>query len=614
MNPERWQAVGELFERALALPAGERTTCVERSSAGDDELRSEVLSLLASHKALPGGFVQEKIKNALVAFHQANVAGGLPARIGPYQVVGELGRGGMGTVFLAERDGDSSSERVAIKLVRPGMDTEFILTRFRRERQTLARMQHPNIARFLDSGTTSEGLPYIVMEYVDGKRITEHAHQKKLGTRARLVLFLSICSAVDYAHRNFVIHRDIKPGNILVDPEDIPKLLDFGICKLLAEPLSDTSAAETVNGVLMTPSYASPEQIRGEAVTLLSDVYSLGVVLYELLTEKCFAKLEGRGLARAVVHHRVPLSSAAVEDRVLKRQLSGDLDNILLRALEIEPQRRYESVAFFADDLRRYLLEEPVRARPQTFHYRAIKFIKRNPGMVATMAALFLALAGSLAVSLREGRISSVPNAQVAVAVEADSGRLKGAVSHFRESPAETEELISSQLRNASPQLYRAFASLQLGDLLSKRGDFAGANNAYVESASIAESNLKSGQAPFLIIFIGSNRKLALNAIAQGHRDKALKFGRRALEASASASPGRAVRLVSPRGLSAMGLIYAELLHSPLHRDSDRDQAISWFRKSVDGWHQVQTDPDFRAPQEREVRETEEALAAIENR
>src|SRR5262249_24960992 len=378
MNPERWQAVGDLFAQALALPPGERTTSVERSSAGDDELRREVLSLLASHKALPSGFVQEKIKHAVIAFHEATVAGGLPARIGPYQVVRELGRGGMGTVFLAKRDGDSSSERVAIKLVRPGMDTEFILARFRRERQTLARMQHPNIARFLDSGTSSEGLPYIVMEYVEGKRITEHAQQQKLGTRARLVLFLSVCSAVDYAHRNFVIHRDIKPGNILVDLEDIPKLLDFGICKLLAEPLSDTSTVETVNGVLMTPSYASPEQIRGEAVTLLSDVYSLGVVLFELLTEKRFAKLESRGPAPAFVRLRGPLPSAAVEDRALKRQLSGDLDKILLRALETEPQRRYESVACFADDLRRYLWEEPVRAGPQTFHYRAIKFIKRN--------------------------------------------------------------------------------------------------------------------------------------------------------------------------------------------------------------------------------------------
>src|SRR5215469_13771372 len=321
MNPERWQAVGELFERAIALPPGERTIFVERDSAGDDELRKEVLSLLASHKKLTGGFVQERIKNAVVSFYQATSA--RPASIGPYRVIRELGRGGMGVVLLAERDDTDGIGKVAIKLVCPGMDTEFILARFRRERQALACLKHPNIARFIDSGTTSQALPYIVMEYVDGPRITEHARQLKLGINARLILFLSVCSAVDYAHRNFVIHRDIKPGNILVDPEGVPKLLDFGICKLLAEPLSDIRASDTASRLLMTPSYASPEQVRGEAVNLLSDVYSLGVVLYELLTEKPFAKLDSHAHGRPVVHSRDPRASVAVDDGALKRRLSG---------------------------------------------------------------------------------------------------------------------------------------------------------------------------------------------------------------------------------------------------------------------------------------------------
>ena len=263
MNPERWHAVGELFEHALGLPPGERTVYIEQASAADGELRGEVLSLLASHKALPGGFVQERIKNAVISFYQAT--SGHPVSIGPYRIIRELGRGGMGTVFLAERIDAEDSTKVAIKLVRPDMDTEFILARFRRERRTLARLQHPNIARLIDSGTTSEGLPYIVMEYIDGLRITEHVRQRKLGIDARIILFLSVCSAVDYAHRNFVIHRDIKPGNILVDAEDAPKLLDFGICKLLKDPLSDISAvdtvnADTVNAKLMTPSYASPSR------------------------------------------------------------------------------------------------------------------------------------------------------------------------------------------------------------------------------------------------------------------------------------------------------------------------------------------------------------------
>jgi len=413
MNPGRWEAVGDLFEQALSLPVGERTACIDRASGGDDDLRQEVISLLASHKAAPGGFVQDKIKNAVISFHETKFVEN--RHIGPYRLIRELGRGGMGTVFLAERDDDQYKASVAIKLVRPGMDTEFILARFRRERQTLARLQHPNIARLLDGGTTGDGLPYIVMEYVDGHAITQYAQQQKLDITTRVVLFLSVCSAVDYAHRNFVIHRDLKPGNVLVDTQGVPKLLDFGICKLLrTDTLSAVSGDDTVPG-MMTPNYASPEQIRGEAVTLLADVYSLGVLLYELLCEKCprrFTSLTAEGIARGM-ENEIPLASAAVEDKVLARELSGDLDNILMRALETEPQRRYESAALFADDLRRYLMHEPVRARAQTWRYRAFKFVRRNQSKVTAAATLFVVLAGALAFSLREARMANARLAQV---------------------------------------------------------------------------------------------------------------------------------------------------------------------------------------------------------
>ena len=415
MNPGRWAAVGDLFERALALPAGERTACIDRASGSDEELRREVISLLASHKAAPGGFVQEKIKHAVLAFQETKPAASGPTHVGPYRLVRELGRGGMGTVFLAERDDDQYKASVAIKLVRPGMDTDFILARFRRERQTLARLQHPNIAHLLDGGTTADGLPYIVMEYVDGQAITEHVQQQEFDITARVVLFLSVCSAVDYAHRNFVIHRDLKPGNVLVDSQGVPKLLDFGICKLLrADTLSAASGDDTLPG-MMTPNYASPEQIRGEAVTLLSDVYSLGVLLYELLAEKCprrFTTLTAQGIEIGMAKE-IPLPSTMVEDKAVARQLSGDLDNILMRALETEPQRRYETAALFADDLRRYLLNEPVLARPQTWGYRALKFVRRNRGKVAAAAAVFVLLAGTLAVSLIEARMAKARLAQV---------------------------------------------------------------------------------------------------------------------------------------------------------------------------------------------------------
>jgi len=309
----------------------------------------------------------------------------------------------MGAVFLAERDDDEYRAKVAVKLVRPGMDTEFILARFRRERQTLARLHHPNISRLLDGGSTDQGLPYIVMEYIDGPWITTYAAQRKLGVEARLRLFLAVCSAVDYAHRNFIVHRDLKPGNILVDAGGVPKLLDFGICKLLVE--SVTAANDTVAPPL-TPNYASPEQIRGEAANTSSDIYSLGAVFYELLTginPRRFENLTPLAIERAL-ESPIVRPSAAVGDSRLARQLSGDLDNILLRALDVEPSRRYESAAQLADDVRRHLEHEPVRARPHTVGYRARTFVRRHRGSTAAVAAVVATLMVGIAASLYEAR------------------------------------------------------------------------------------------------------------------------------------------------------------------------------------------------------------------
>ena len=405
MNAERWQAIGDLFESALLLPVGEQTALLDRACGGDEELRREVRSLLSSHNAAPGGFVQERIKNAVTSFFETSLQGPQPVRVGPYRLIRELGRGGMGAVFLAERDDDEYHASVAIKLVRPGMDTEFILARFRRERQTLARLQHPNISRLLDGGTTDTGLPYIVMEYIDGPWLTQFADDNRLGLKDRLRLFSDVCAAVDYAHRNFIIHRDLKPGNILVDADGVPKLLDFGICKLLR---ADALSGHETQITPMTPNYASPEQVQGGPMTLLSDVYSLGAVLYELLTGTCprrFEQLTPQAIDQAS-RVAIALPSAATADPIVARQLAGDLDNVLMRALETEPERRYESAAQFAEDLRRYLNDEPVRARPQTLRYRALKFVRRNRGKVAALAALFVAMAGGLTVSLYEARIA----------------------------------------------------------------------------------------------------------------------------------------------------------------------------------------------------------------
>ena len=404
MNPQQWASIGEIFEQVVVLPTQHRAAVLDRVCGTDAELRDEVSSLLASHQAA-GGFLQDQMKGALASF-MAMSAGAQPTRVGPYRLVRELGRGGMGTVFLAERDDDQYHARVAVKLVRPGMDTEFILDRFRRERQTLARLQHPNICRLLDGHTTDTGHPYIVMEYIDGQWLTEYARDRALDVPARLRLFLQVCAAVDYAHRNFIIHRDLKPSNILIAADGVPKLLDFGICKLLT-----TDAVAGIDTVVapMTPNYASPEQMNGEPVTVLSDLYALGAVLYELLAGTCprrFDALTPAAIARTL-EKPIALPSAAAADPATARLLRGDLDNILMRALDTEPERRYESAAQLADDIQRYLDDEPVRARPTTMRYRASKFARRHRQMIGATLVVFAALTAGLTLSVYEARIAA---------------------------------------------------------------------------------------------------------------------------------------------------------------------------------------------------------------
>jgi non-specific serine/threonine protein kinase/serine/threonine-protein kinase len=354
-------------------------------------------------------------------------------RIGPYRLVRELGQGGMGAVFLAVRDDDVFHKRVALKLLKRGMDTDAIVRRFRTERQILAGLDHPNIARLLDGGTTDDGLPYLVMEFVEGAPLVEYANARGLDVAARLELFLPVCAAVQHAHQNLVIHRDLKPANVLVTAEGVPKLLDFGIAKLLNPEMAGQTLAPTAPGLqLMTPEYASPEQVRGETVTTTSDVYSLGVLLYEFLTGRLPYRLTSRAVSeivRVVCEEEPVRPSEAVtrpvdvppadarpsggrpsdarpsgrsrstglpDSQRLQRRLEGDLDNIVLKALSKEPARRYASVDQFAEDLRRHLAGLPVLARQDTFGYRASKFVRRHRGAVTAGAAVLLALVTGL--------------------------------------------------------------------------------------------------------------------------------------------------------------------------------------------------------------------------
>jgi eukaryotic-like serine/threonine-protein kinase len=281
MNPERWQQVREIFDAVIALDAGARRASLDALCAGDAELRREVESLLTSDAEAESAFLNVPALSLKNPCSEAKPAPShVGRRMGAYNILEEIGHGGMGEVYRAARADGQYEKEVAIKLVRGGYDTASVLARFRHERQILASLDHPNIARLLDGGTTEEGIPYLVMELIEGTPIDRYCDSHELHVSERLRLFLQVCSAVQYAHQRLVIHRDIKPGNILVTKNGVPKLLDFGIAKIL----DPAESSETTLAQPMTPQFASPEQVRGDPITTATDVYSLGVVLYHLLT------------------------------------------------------------------------------------------------------------------------------------------------------------------------------------------------------------------------------------------------------------------------------------------------------------------------------------------
>lgn len=408
MTSTSWDREKALFLEALAYPTDARQQWVERQTVGNAVLRDAVLSLLAAHDD-----ADEFLETPAASLLGDDRLDGAPdalamQRVGPYRLRREIGRGGMGTVYLATRDDGEFQHEVAVKLVKRGMDTDAILARFRHERQILAGLDHPNIARLLDGGTTDAGLPYFVMEYVAGRPVREFAEAHALTIDQRLTLFRTICSAVEHAHRNLIVHRDLKSGNILVTAEGVPKLLDFGIAKLLLPSAADgTHEGSTVVPTLvaLTPEYASPEQLRGERVTTATDVYSLGVLLYELLAgQRPFPTVGGRveDLSQLVRDTDPPTPSEVVRARDWRdaQRLRGDLDTIVMMAMHKDIVRRYESVAQLSEDIQRHQQGLAVRAHRDSFGYRATKFVRRNRGSLTAAALLMIALVGGLAASL----------------------------------------------------------------------------------------------------------------------------------------------------------------------------------------------------------------------
>jgi serine/threonine protein kinase/Tfp pilus assembly protein PilF len=542
MSPEFWQRIQEVVESALELGPCEREAFLERACTGDDALRKEVDSLLAVDDEA-GIFLEKtalEVSNFDLPVARADSVVG--KRLGPYKAVRQIGRGGMGTVYLAIREDDQYSKEVAIKIIKLGMDTDFILQRFRSERQILANLNHPNIAQLLDGGTTEDGLPYLVMEYVEGKPITQFCDEQKLTTDERLKLFRSVCAAVHYAHQNRVIHRDIKPNNILVTAGGDPKLLDFGIAKLVVPEASTQSVDQTATLMrLMTPEYASPEQIKGEPVRAASDVHSLGVLLYELLTGHRpyhLNNLAPQEIFKAICEEQPDKPSTAIsrikaqtdgatsrtltpesvsktrdgQPDKLRRKLKGDIDNIVLMAMRKEPRRRYESAEQLSEDIRRHLQSLPVIARKDTFAYRSAKFIGRNKTSVVTGSAVAL-LALLIGVSLSDfnGRVNAVQSVAVVPFINAsgDSGadylsdgitdNLKDGLSHLpglrvvshRSMPSDIrqEPNLESIGRDLKVEVVLSGKVIQQGDNLSVRAElFDVTKNRYIWSKQYSRS------------------------------------------------------------------------------------------------------------------------------
>jgi serine/threonine-protein kinase len=419
LDADRWQRIERVLDAALAADARSWPVLLERECGGDRELRSEVESLLRCADE-----ARDFLESPPAAAAAALIADEHPSepasryvgrRIGAYRVLAELGRGGMSRVLLAERADGDFTQQVAIKLLRPGLDTEVDHARFRAERQILAKLSHPNIARLFDGGADDDGVPYFVLEHVDGQPIDVYADERKLTVAERITLFLTVCEATQYAHRNLIVHRDLKPTNILVTHDGVVKLLDFGLAKLL-EASADV-APHRVSRTLqrwMTPEYAAPEQIRSDPVTTLTDVYQLGAVLHELLAGvPPFAQSAGdlRALEQAVLSEE-PEAPSSVAARTgsaeLAPRLRGDLDAILLKALRKEPEERYASVDALADDLRRHLTGHPVLAHRNTFGYRARRLVRRRRVETLAVLGVSLSLIAAVAFSLSQAHRARV--------------------------------------------------------------------------------------------------------------------------------------------------------------------------------------------------------------
>ena len=529
MNSQNWQQVKDIFAEALEISNGHRLDFLRERCGADETLYAEVKSLLDAN-ADTEPLIE---KNALNLAAKLNGKSYNFTKFGRYTVLREIGRGGMGAVFLAERNDGEYEQQAALKIIRQSFVNEEIERHFRRERQILASLNHPNIAKLLDGGVSEAGELFLVMEYVEGASLLEYTDRHQLNIEEKLKLFLKICRAVSFAHQNLVVHRDLKPSNILITEDGEPKLLDFGLAKITA-PNDGLFAAE--NGFeqtktlfrAFTPAYASPEQIHGKPITTASDVYSLGVMLYELLTGEKPFQFEGKSLDEilktvdytepprpsAVGNSRLQISDSKFENKQNPKSktqnpksLKGDLDNITLKALRKEPARRYKSVEAFAGDIERHLKNLPIGARPNTFGYRASRFFRRNKISVSATAFVILALLSGLAAALWQAHIARLERDRAEKRF-ADVRKLSNSLlfelsPKIERLPGSTEAreiLVSQALEYLDSLAAESQNDLQLQSELAtayeKIGDLQGnpTNPNLVDSGKAIESYAKAGE------------------------------------------------------------------------------------------------------------------------
>ena len=516
LTPERWRRIREILDAVLPLNAEERERYLAQETDADPGLRAEVESLLAmeaeAEQLLPTG-------SPLAGIRITEETAPLPNSLGPYRIIGEAGHGGMGVVYRAERVDGQYSKQVAIKLLPALYSRTELERRFLRERQILARLEHPNVARLLDGGVAPDGRPYLVMEYVDGEPIATYAGTHRLNVTQRVRLFLELCEAVAYAHRNFIVHRDLKPSNVLVAGDGRVKLLDFGLARILDAASANPDLTQTALN-MMTPSYASPEQIRGEPITAASDVFSLGVILFELLAGRRPFGAPGQTAAqvqRAVceVDPPPPGKAAPREDGSERLSISQDLDRVVLKALAKDAGRRYSSVDSFAQDLRMYLEGRPVSARRAGVLYRSWKFVRRNRVPVALAALALIGTITGLIVALRQARIAQAERARAErrfndVRKLANSflfefhdsiANLKGATPARALIIKRAREYLASLSQDSpsDPELLRELARsyVMLGDILGEMsfanlGDTRGSIESYQQAEALHRALMKA--------------------------------------------------------------------------------------------------------------------------